>query len=376
MRIVMHILFDRLTLDGVRKTTDGYLTADARVARTGIQIYRGSEVDPDNEHGLRDRAQVRVFRPASEVFDREAMATYAHRPITNDHPVGAVDATNWKQLAVGMTGGEVVKDGEFIRVPMVLMDAAAIEAVENGKRQLSMGYTTVLKFDAGTTPEGEAYDAVQTDLRMNHLAICQLARGGDKLKIGDTTKKGLGHMTTRTIIVDGLPVDVTDKDAAIVSRALERSAKAVADAEKALADSVADHGNAVAAKDAELAKKDAEIAALKAQVLDAAALDKRVAERSALVSKVKGLVPAMDATGKSDADLRKAAVEAIRGADAVNGKSEAYIEAAFDLLGDADPVRAAAIAAPAPVSHAYDSRREAAAFDKSVANLNAWRNKA
>ena len=260
----MHMLFDRLTLDGVRKTADGYLAADARVARTGIQVYTGAEVDPDNEHGLRDRAEVRVYRSADEVFSREAINTYAHRPITNDHPSGAVDASNWKQLAVGMTGGDVVRDGEFVRVPLVLMDADAIAAVENGKRQLSMGYTTILKFDSGTTPEGEAYDAVQTQLRMNHLAVCQLARGGDKLKIGDTTKRE-SFMTTRTIIVDGLPVDVTDKDAAIVTRALERSGKELTDAQKALADATVAHAKEMAAKDAELAKKDAEIADLKAK---------------------------------------------------------------------------------------------------------------
>src|SRR5690606_18814074 len=133
----------------------------ARVARTGIQLYTGAEIDPGNEHGLRDRAAVRVYRPADEVFSREAITSYAHRPITNDHPSGAVDATNWRQLAVGMTGGEVVRDGEFVRVPLVLMDAAAIDAVKNGKNQLSMGYSVQLSFDSGTTPEGEQYDVKQ-----------------------------------------------------------------------------------------------------------------------------------------------------------------------------------------------------------------------
>ena len=32
---------------------------------------------------------------------------------------------------------------------------------------------------------GEEYDAIQTNLHMNHLALVDKARGGDKLRIGD-----------------------------------------------------------------------------------------------------------------------------------------------------------------------------------------------
>jgi hypothetical protein len=37
-------LHDNFLIDGVRRTSDGYLTAMARVARTGIQEYRGYEL--------------------------------------------------------------------------------------------------------------------------------------------------------------------------------------------------------------------------------------------------------------------------------------------------------------------------------------------
>ncbi|MBP1845913.1 hypothetical protein J2046_004187 [Rhizobium petrolearium] len=67
-------LFDAVILDGLRRTQDGYLVADARVARTGIQLYTGPEVDPENKHGFRDKAVVRVYRPEEEVFEgRDAL---------------------------------------------------------------------------------------------------------------------------------------------------------------------------------------------------------------------------------------------------------------------------------------------------------------
>src|SRR5690606_13036081 len=142
------------------------------------------------EVGKPDRPTVRVYRPETEVFSKDALHTYAHRPVTLDHPDEAVTADNWKDYAIGQTGGEVARDGEFVRVPLVLMDSKAIEAVENGKRELSMGYSAELVFDSGVTPDGQEYDAIQKNLRMNHLAVVTMARGGSQLKIGDNLEKG------------------------------------------------------------------------------------------------------------------------------------------------------------------------------------------
>lgn len=41
----MHATFtDRITVGSTRRTADGYLVADAKVARTGVQEYLGSEL--------------------------------------------------------------------------------------------------------------------------------------------------------------------------------------------------------------------------------------------------------------------------------------------------------------------------------------------
>ncbi|MDO9487494.1 MAG: DUF2213 domain-containing protein, partial [Sphingomonadaceae bacterium] len=175
---------DALTLDAasVRLTRDGYMVAIARIARTGIQCYRAAEL------GLADRAAddvVRVYRPAEEVFAPDAMASLAHRPMTIDHPPEPVTAANWKRHAIGATGGDVARDGDTIRVPLTLMDAAAIADVRAGKRELSVGYSCELVIEDGTTPEGEPYDAVQRSIRGNHVAVCAIARGGPQLRIGD-----------------------------------------------------------------------------------------------------------------------------------------------------------------------------------------------
>lgn len=328
---------DEATLSGTRITADGYLVADVRCARTGIQQYRASDV------GLPGDGMVNVYRPEAVVFDKASLATFAGKPVTINHPAEPVTAENWRALAVGDIGTEIARDGEYVRVPMKLMDAAAIKLVEAGTRQISMGYTTGLSIEDGVAPDGTPYQAVQTGpIRINHLAIVAAARGGSNLRIGDgadhwgaspLTKKDADMpegIKTRVVLIDGLSVETTDAGAQALEK-LMNDAKATKTAHDA---AIAAKDTALAKKDAELAAKDAQIDSLKAKVLDGAALDALVADRSALIAKAKSIAPAVVTDGKSAEDIRKAAVVAVKGA-AMADKSEAYICAAFDLLADA-----------------------------------------
>jgi hypothetical protein len=185
----MH-LTDRLTIDGTKRTADGYLAINARAARAGnVQTYLGAEV------GRPDLSQVRVYRPDGEVFSKDTMASFAHRPVTMGHPSTPVSATNWNQFAKGWSDGEIARDGEFIRINMLLADADAIRAVESGVREISMGYDCDLIWGAGTSPSGEVYDARQSRIRGNHVAIVERARGGSELRIGDSAMNANDGLT-------------------------------------------------------------------------------------------------------------------------------------------------------------------------------------
>ncbi|MDI1264775.1 MAG: DUF2213 domain-containing protein [bacterium] len=330
---------DRLTLDGaLRRTSDGYAVVSARVARGGnVQTYLGSEL------GVTDKALVRVYRPAEAVFKKDALATYAGVPVTVGHPAAGVTAATWKDLAVGEVGEDVLRDGEFVRVPMMLRDAKAIETVEAGSRELSMGYSAELTFADGVSPAGEQFDATMSDFKMNHVAIVATARGGKELRIGDdagkwgaspvknhTADERTPEMDLRKVLVDGLTVETTDAGAQAISKLQSALADSAANITK-LQD---DHSKAIAAKDGELAKAHAERDAEKAKVVDAAALDKLVQARADLVGKAKAIAKNVVTDGLSDADIRKAVVTAVRGADAVADKSPAYLDAAFDIIAE------------------------------------------
>jgi len=337
---------DRAAINGFRKTADGYLVGDVLCARTGTQQYRASEL------GLTGDAIVTVYRPESAVFAKDSLATYAGKPVTLGHPPVMVTADNWKEYAGGAVGADIARDGEFVRVPTVLMDATIIRAVEDGTREVSMGYTTPVEMVDGIAPDGTPYQAVQTGpIRINHLAVVPKARGGDKLRIGDsasnwgaspindTESKGGQMADLRKIMVDGLQVETTDAGAAAIDKLTKALADAVAAkdvSDAAATKAAADLAAAEAAKDAAIAKADA-------AVVTGDALDKLVADRADLISRAKLVAKDIDMVGMSDAAIRKAAVVAALGDAAVAEKSDAYIDARFDILAEdaakGDPIK-------------------------------------
>jgi len=127
-----------------KKTSDGYLVAQPRVARTGIQVYSPKEAGrPEMDR------MVRVYRSEEEVFSQDTIRSFAHRPVTLNHPPEMVNDKNWKKYSVGHTIDPIVRDGEFVRCPIMLMDQAVIKEFEAGRNQLSMGYTCDLKWEPG-----------------------------------------------------------------------------------------------------------------------------------------------------------------------------------------------------------------------------------
>jgi len=357
-----------LAIEGVRLTTDGYLVGSIRCARTGIQHYNAYEL------GLDGADVIAVYRPDSAVFNKDSLRTFVGKPVTDNHPSVMVTAENWKQYAVGSIGEEVLRDGEYLRVPITIMDADTIKSVEDGKREVSVGYFADYRFEDGVTPEGEPYQAIQENIRGNHLAIVDRGRAGRECRIGDsagnwgaapiTNNKDDKRMSEvlKTVVVDGLSVKTTDQGAEAITK-LQSQLK---DADALIQTAEQEGAQALAAKDKELAARDAEIVKLKGEALDAEALDALVKERADFISKASQLVSDEDFTGMSNDDIMKAVVTKLNGAESIDGKSKDYIAARFDIALDdkdnkIDPVRDAFRKAPKTVINdngqsAYEKR--------------------
>jgi hypothetical protein len=335
----------------------------ARAARTGIYDYAGREVDPENKHGLRDKASVKVLRDEQTVFDDRAVRSFIGKPITDNHPAEPVTADNWRTHSRGTVMG-AMRDGDYLAFDLLLADAATIDAVDAGKRELSNGYAADLEFGRFTAPDGTVCDARQISVTGNHVAIVDRGRAGSECAIRDAANAALCDAITAqelsnlktiidqkeprmagTIIVDGLPVSLADETA--VRAVLDKKDAAIAAADKALAD-------AKAGFDKDMAEKDAEIDGLKKKVVDQDAIDALADAKAEVVAKAKAVVGGKlgDTAGKSVAEVRRMALDAAK--IDVADKSDDYVEARFDAL-TSDSKPAEPVHNIAPVSTVNDT---------------------
>lgn len=164
--------FDTGDFTSPTRLDNGYLRCDARITRIGVFNYR-----------LNDGTVRRELRTPDEVFKSDSLNTFADVPLTNGHPTERLTSKNTRQHQVGNVN-QVQRADEFVRANVLITDDSAIEAAEQGKRQLSCGYRCDLETRSGSTfgiegiPDGLKFDAVQRNIRGNHVALVSKGRAG------------------------------------------------------------------------------------------------------------------------------------------------------------------------------------------------------
>lgn len=156
------------------KDSDGFLRDSPIVARTGIYTY----LNPD-------KTIRREYRPPEEVFSENSLATFRGKPITVGHPsAGKVTPETAKKLSIGsiLSEGypkELSEGRKYVGCDIVLFAPQEI----GDARELSLGYRCDVEEKPGVTANGEPYDAIQRNIRINHLAVVKKARAGMKARL-------------------------------------------------------------------------------------------------------------------------------------------------------------------------------------------------
>lgn len=269
--------YDRGNVLAPRVTDEGFLLVTADFAKPGVMAYRHA-----------DGSVTRELLPEEELHDADSLATLALKPVTLEHPRRNVTPETHADTSVGSTGEiiEVVREGGYARVKLVVRDREAIDAVRGGKVEVSPGYRVQLDSTPGVHPVYGAYDAVQRRRRYNHLALVDQARGGPDIRlhldsalaIGDddrnSTQEGpmprplfLALLAAAAVApadvvkADAKDTDpVTDEEVAALGEAIAKRDSAGL---KAAFDALMGQYDTMARQSA---KKDAEIEALKAQM--------------------------------------------------------------------------------------------------------------
>lgn len=152
-----------------QKLANGTMIVQAKLARIGTQEYRN------------DDGSTRIeYRPPTNVFDQRSIDSFKLVPFTNNHPPEMVTAENAHQYSVGAVGQDVHRDGDWLVGTIAIHQAATVRDMESGKIQISNGYDCDLEMTPGVTPNGDHYDAIQTNISGNHVALVWNARAGQE----------------------------------------------------------------------------------------------------------------------------------------------------------------------------------------------------
>ena len=155
--------------DSTYFTEEGYLVDHPILTSCGIFEY----VNPDGS--IR-----RELRLPKYVFDEDSLKTYKGKPIIITHDAGVVDKSNVDKEQVGTILTEGYQDGNDVRAEIIIHDTDAMK--DSGLKELSLGYNLDLIEEPGVY-DGEHYDAIQTNIVINHLAIVASARAGEQARL-------------------------------------------------------------------------------------------------------------------------------------------------------------------------------------------------
>lgn len=312
------IRYDRAPIKA-KRTDEGFIVDSPVVARVGIQIYRNN-----------DGSTRRELRLPEDVFNADSLASFAGKPITDDHPEEKVTSKNAKKLSVGAMTGEAKQDGDNVVVPITIFDADVIDKIEKGgKKELSLGYSVTLDETPGEW-NGEKYDAIQRDIRINHLAIVAKGRAGNaRLNIDRFDAVSINHE-------DDLMPENLGRLRLDGGLEYQAAPEVIVAFEKMRGDALANKEELVSMS-AKLDALEAERDALKSEVakgeqIKADAKAEALAElkaRNDLEKVAEGFK--VDCAGKSDREVKEAVIKSQRGDADLSSKSDIYVDAAFDL---------------------------------------------
>ena len=303
-----------------------------------------------------------------EILSDATVSSANSKPVTDGHH-GLVTKDNSHDLLKGFTASNGHVEGNMLYNDITITDPNLISQIKSGdKRELSIGFETQMDPTSGTY-NGTKYDAVQRNIRINHVAVVPKGRAGHEVRlIGDSAEaveqvepseeKG-NQMETRVVRADGQNITVAADDVEKITKLdADNSAKA-----KQIADLDAQIKKLQSEKaqlqgDADASAKKADEVQAKADSLEAdnkklqEEFDKYKADgvdkKLELIDKVKSFVgDEYDYHGKSDRDMKIDAVKAIKG-DSVDftDKSDTYVQAAFDMLEK--PKKVSGYAGPEP----------------------------
>ena len=282
------------------------------------------------------------------------MQSFAKKPVTDNHPPTMVDSGNNRYYGIGQSGEVIVKDGNSLSASLLITDKDAVQKIKDGTVELSCGYQADIMLESGNDAKFGPFDAIQKNIRGNHIAIVEKGRAGNSCKIKDKkTFNDNKGVNTMNIMFNDVQIEVTEQG----KQAIDSLQSQLSGLNTKLSDAVsgnktetekliADHKSAVD-------KLQGELDGAKSQIPDTKQLDSLVADRTAIIDSASKVIKDFKSDGKSNLDIKKEVlIEKTEHTDeGLKDKSDDYIDGLFSgvtaaftkgsdnfqLVGDAKP---------------------------------------
>ena len=167
--LVSVIRFDSMPMPRAYFTPEGFLKDKPILTSCGIFEY----TNPDG-------TVRRELRLPEDVFSPESLRSYRGAPIVITHDAGLIDKDNVAENQIGTILSEGERSGDDVRAEIIIHDTDAMKSA--GLKELSLGYNLDLDETPGVW-NGQRYDAVQKNIRINHLALVREARAGEQARL-------------------------------------------------------------------------------------------------------------------------------------------------------------------------------------------------
>lgn len=153
---------------------------DNPISKEGVFPYLGKQISPELEP---DKIYM-VYRPAEELTSEETIESFNGVPFIDEHEMIGDGFTKYDDRPAGGVLFNVKANGGILTGDFKIFSEELQEEIESGKKELSLGYLCDYELTKGVW-NGQRYDAIQKNIRGNHVALVQHGRMGSDVRVYD-----------------------------------------------------------------------------------------------------------------------------------------------------------------------------------------------
>lgn len=163
---------------------NGHLrVAETNLTKANVCEYWGYEIANHKQYGFQPDKKYRLLRSPDAL--KKAVKSFAERPIQYVHKAADADKLDNGKV-IGTTGSDPSFEFPYIKDAITIWDGDYIEAIKNNTQaELSASYAFTPVIEAGEF-EGQPYDAIMTDIHVDHIALVEQGRAGPDVRVADS----------------------------------------------------------------------------------------------------------------------------------------------------------------------------------------------